>query len=155
MLKEHRTSVKFTAEERETPQIKRLERLLNAQKSQPRLVGSSGEEILLPDSVYQALEQVIHAMASGQAITLVPSDREMTTQQAADFLNVSRPYLIKLLEQGDIPYTKIRTHRRVRSQDIMAYKQQRDAQRRQHLSEFTAFLEDEGFYDQESHEIER
>ncbi|WP_044205462.1 helix-turn-helix domain-containing protein [Coleofasciculus chthonoplastes] len=155
MPKEHKTSVQFTAEERETSHIKRLERLLNAQESQPRLVGSSGEEILLPDSVYQALRQVIHAMASGQGITLVPNDREMTTQQAADFLNVSRPYLIKLLEQGDISYTKVGAHRRIRSQDIMAYKQQRDAQRHQHLSEFTAFLQDEGFYDQESHEIER
>jgi len=155
MPKEHKTSVQFMAEERETSHIKRLERLLNAQKSQPRLVGSSGEEILLPDSVYQALRQVIHAMASGQGITLVPNDREMTTQQAADFLNMSRPYLIKLLEQGDISYTKVGAHRRIRSQDIMAYKQQRDAQRRQHLSEFTAFLQDEGFYSQESHEIER
>jgi excisionase family DNA binding protein len=149
MLKEHEASVPFTAHQRETVSLKKIERILDAEQSQPRLVGN-GEEIILPESVYNALRQIIHAMASGQSITIVPHDREMTTQQAADFLNVSRPYLIKMLEQGKIPYTKVGSHRRVRSQDIMVYKQKRNKQRRQNLSEFTAFLQDEGFYDGES-----
>lgn len=155
MLKEHRASVQITAQKHETLSIKRLERILDAENSQPRLVASTGEEILLPESVYNALRQVIHAMASGQAIIIVPHDREMTTQEAADFLNVSRPYLIKLLEQEEIPYIKVGSHRRVRSQDIMAYKKQRDAQRRKHLNELTAFLQDEGFYDEDVHDFEQ
>ena len=73
----------------------------------------------------------------------------MTTQQAADFLNVSHSYLAKLLDQGDIPSLPGASGRSrlVYTQDIVAYKQRRDAQRRQHLSELTAFLQDEGFYD--------
>lgn len=142
--------MEFTAHNRETLSIKHLERLLEAEGLQPRLIGSGGEEILLPESVYNALRQVIHAMASGKAITIVPRDREMTTQEAADFLNVSRPYLIKLLEQGEIPYTMVGKHRRICSQDVLAYKQQRNVQRRKHLSEFTNFLQEEGFYDEES-----
>jgi excisionase family DNA binding protein len=71
----------------------------------------------------------------------------MTTQQAADFLNVSRPYLIKLLEQGEIPYIKVGSHRRIRFEDLMEYKQQRNSKRREGLKELTEFLQDEGFYD--------
>lgn len=77
----------------------------------------------------------------------------MTTQQAADFLNVSRPYLIKLLEQGEVPHIKVGSHRRIRFQDIATYKQQRDTKRRQHLNELTGFLQDEGFYNQESSDL--
>lgn len=142
-----KTPIQVSTRPSETLSIKRLERILNAEKSQPRLVGSNGEEILLPESVYTALQKVIHAMASGQAITIVPQDQEMTTQQAADFLNVSRPYLIKLLEQGEISYNKVGSHRRVCSQELIAYKKQRNAERRQHLNNLTSFLEDEGFYD--------
>jgi excisionase family DNA binding protein len=153
MSNEYKASMQLIAQRREAPSITQLQRFLDAENSQPRLVGSTGEEILLPESVYNALRQVIHALSSGQAVTIIPHDREMTTQEAADFLNVSRPYLIKLLEQGEIPYIKVGSHRRVRSQDIMAYKKQRDAQRRNHLSEFTAFLQDEGFYDQGSPDL--
>lgn len=150
MFNQKISSVQLTAHKKETPSIKQLERILEAEGSQPRLIGSGGEEILLPESVYNALRQVIHAMASGQAITIIPQEREMTTQEAADFLNVSRPYLIKLLEQGEIPYNMVGSHRRICSQDILAYKQKRSNQQRKRLSEFTAFLQDEGFYDEAS-----
>lgn len=149
MTKTKKSLMQFSSQPSETLSIKRLERILNAENSQPRLVGSNGEEILLPESVYTALQQVIQAMASGQSITIVPQDREMTTQQAADFLNVSRPYLIKLLEQGEIPYSKVGSHRRVGSKELIAYKAQRNAERRQHLSNLTSFLEEEGFYDED------
>lgn len=141
------------AQKQEAESIRQLENILNLEGSQAKLVGANGEAITIPESVYQVLRQVIHAMALGQAISIAPQEQEMTTQQAADILNVSRPYLIKLLEQGEIPYIKVGTHRRVRSQDLMTYKQQRDIKRREGLKEMSQFLQNEGFYDEESFEF--
>ena len=128
-------------------EIKQLEQQLSCTTTHPKLVDAQGQEILLPNSVYEALKSVVHAMASGQAISLVPTDHELTTQKAADLLNVSRPYLVKLLDQGEIPCVMVGTHRRVRFQDLMQHKQKRDAVRRQNLNELTEFLQEEGFYD--------
>jgi excisionase family DNA binding protein len=77
---------------------------------------------------------------------LVPYNLHLSTIQASDLLNVSRPYLYKLLDQGDIPYIKVGTHRRVQFQDLMQYKKQRDAQRHQALSELTELSQELGFY---------
>lgn len=82
-------------------------------------------------------------------MSLVPLEQELTTQEAADLLNVSRPFLIKLLEQGEIPYIKVGSHRRIRFEDLIAYKQQRDLKRRQSLKELIHFSQDEGFYKSE------
>ncbi|MBE9105851.1 helix-turn-helix domain-containing protein [Nostoc cf. edaphicum LEGE 07299] len=132
----------------EAQSIKELERILSVQGSQAKLVGANGEQIIIPDSIYQVLLQIVHAMASGKAISIIPQQQELTTQQASELLNVSRPYLIKLLEQGDIHYIKVGSHRRVRFDDLMKYKQQRDIKRREGLKELTQFMQDEGFYDE-------
>ncbi|MGJ5630179.1 helix-turn-helix domain-containing protein [Nostoc sp. CALU 1950] len=131
-----------------------LERILSVKGSQAKLVGANGEKITIPEPIYQVLLQVVHAMASGKAISIIPQQQELTTQQAAEYLNVSRPYLIKLLEQGDINYIKVGSHRRVRFDDLMKYKQHRDTKRREGLKEFTQFLQDEGFYDEESSKVD-
>ncbi|MCW5313348.1 excisionase family DNA-binding protein [Nostoc sp. KVJ3] len=124
-----------------------LERILSVQGSQAKLVGANGEKITIPEPIYQVLLQVVHAMASGKAISIIPQQQELTTQQAAEFLNVSRPYLIKLLEQGEIPYIKVGSHRRVRFDDLMNYKQQRDVKRDQLLTELTQMSQEAGFYE--------
>ncbi|WP_324987131.1 helix-turn-helix domain-containing protein [Nostoc sp.] len=139
----------------EAQSIKELERILSVKGSQAKLVGANGEEISIPDSVYQVLYQAVHAMASGKVVSVAIQDRELTTQQAGDFLKVSRPHLIKLLEQGEIPYIMVGTHRRVRFEDLVKYKKQRDSKRREGLKQFTQFLEDEGFYDDESSELDQ
>ncbi|MCC5608539.1 helix-turn-helix domain-containing protein [Nostoc sp. CHAB 5834] len=131
-----------------------LERILSVKGSQAKLVGANGEKITIPEPIYQVLLQVVHAMASGKAISIIPQQQELTTQQAAEYLNVSRPYLIKLLEQGDIHYIKVGSHRRVRFDDLMKYKQHRDTKRREGLKEFTQFLQNEGFYDEESSKLD-
>ncbi|MCE2718147.1 MAG: helix-turn-helix domain-containing protein [Dolichospermum sp.] len=129
--------------------IKHLENLLKAQPSPPKLVGADGQEIIIPDSIYKILLQAVHAMALGKAISIVPQEQKLTTQEAADLLKVSRPYLIKLLDQGEIPCIRVGTHRRVRFDDLMKYKEQRDAKRSQFLQEMIDISEEAGFYDDE------
>ncbi|MEH2269687.1 MAG: helix-turn-helix domain-containing protein [Nostoc sp.] len=148
MLRQNMSLDSVISPQLEAQSIKELERILSVQGSQAKLVGANGEQIIIPDSIYQVLLQIVHAMASGKAISIIPQKQELTTQQASELLNVSRPYLIKLLEQGDIHYIKVGSHRRVRFDDLMKYKQQRDIKRREGLKELTLFLQDEGFYDE-------
>jgi excisionase family DNA binding protein len=144
----HAVPTTVHAPQQDRDEIQQLKQLLNnADANHPKLVDPQGKEFPLPDSVYEALKNVVQAMASGQVITLVPNEHELTTQEAADLLNVSRPYFVKLLDRGDIPYVPVGKHRRVRFQDLMRYKQNRDAGRRQNLNDFTEFLQEEGFYD--------
>ena len=133
------------APEPETQIIKRLEAVLD--KAHPKLIGMDGEEIPLPDSVYQALRQVVHMMAAGRVISLVPHDHYLSSQEAAEILNVSRPFLYTLLNEGQIPYTMIGTHRRIQIEDLMEYKRKRDQTRRQALSELVAVSQELGFYE--------
>ncbi|WP_334993480.1 helix-turn-helix domain-containing protein [Nostoc sp.] len=131
----------------EAQSIKELERILSVKDFQAKLVGANGEKINIPEPIYQVLVQVVHAMASGKAISIIPQQQELTTQQAAEFINVSRPYLIKLLEQGEIPHIKVGSHRRVRFDDLMNYKHQRDVKRDQLLTELTQMSQEAGFYE--------
>jgi excisionase family DNA binding protein len=109
-------------------------------------VGQNHEEVELPPSVLRLLRQVIGHLIRGDHVTLVPLHRELTTQEAADLLNVSRPYLVRLLGEGKIPYRKVGTHRRVLFQDLMEYRQARDAERRRGLARLTQESQDLGLY---------
>ncbi len=113
-----------------------------------RLVGPTGESISIPESVFYVLERVAEVMARGDSITLVPVGQEMTTQQAADLLNVSRQYLVRLLDDGRIPFTKVGKHRRVRIEDVLAFREQRDRDRKAGLEELTRMSEELGGYDE-------
>jgi excisionase family DNA binding protein len=87
------------------------------------------EPIELPAGAVTLLLDILGAMASGQGVTIIPEDAELTTVQAADILHVSRPFLIKLLEDGQIPYRRVGKHRRIRMEDVMNYKRAIDHQR--------------------------
>ena len=113
----------------------------------PKLVGPDGEEIELPLSVFQLLRRIVYHLMSGRAISIVPVNKELSTQEAADILNVSRPYLVSLLEAGKIPFGRVGTHRRIRFSDLMKYKEHRDKERKQGLAEMAHISEDAGLYD--------
>ena len=87
------------------------------------------EPIELPAGAVTLLLDILGAMASGQGVTIIPEDAELTTVQAADIRHVSRPFLIKLLEDGQIPYRRVGKHRRIRMEDVMNYKRAIDHQR--------------------------
>ncbi|MEG4804925.1 helix-turn-helix domain-containing protein [Microcoleus sp. ARI1-B5] len=133
-------------QEPEKELIDQLEQILSRESAQPKLVGSNGEEILIPESVYSILRQIVHAMASGQAFSVELHNSELTTQEAAELLKVSRPFFIKLLKEGAIPYIEVGKHRRVLFQDVITYKEQRQVKRRQGMKELSQFLQEEGFY---------
>lgn len=106
--------------------------------------GESEETVAIPVSAFRLFADILTEMARGNAVTLIPIRAELSTQQAADLLNVSRPHLIELLEKGRIPYRKVGTHRRVLFQDLMSHKQKTDAARLKVLEELSALDQELG-----------
>lgn len=100
--------------------------------------GGEHEAVRVPTAAFRLLIDILSEMAQGNAVSMIPVHAELTTQEAADMLNVSRPHLIKLLDGGAIPFHKIGTHRRVCFQDLVNYKTKVDTERLKALEELTA-----------------
>jgi excisionase family DNA binding protein len=98
--------------------------------------------IPLPASVVRLLANILGEMAQGKAIAVLPCGRELSTEQAAQLLNVSRPFVAKLVEEGKLPARKVGRHRRIRLEDLMAYKRRDDEVREQALAELTAISQE-------------
>ncbi|AZF17803.1 MULTISPECIES: helix-turn-helix domain-containing protein [unclassified Pseudomonas] len=91
--------------------------------------------LVLPTSALRLLVDILGELALGNAVKVVPVHAELTSQEAADLLNVSRPHLVKMLEEGAIPFTKTGRHRRIRFSDLMAFKQRRDEESQEAMEE--------------------
>ena len=102
------------------------------------------EVVSIPRAALKLLVEILAVMAEGNAVTVLPTTAELTTQQAADILNVSRPYLVQLLETNALPCRMVGTHRRVALTDLLHYKQQSDAARREALTELAAQAQEFG-----------
>ena len=104
-------------------------------EAEAKLVGPDGKAEILPNNVYSFLLRLLADLKAGHSVTILQSMHRLTTIQAAKVLGVSRQYLIQLLEKGEIPYTKIGTHRRVLVRDVLSYKAKRDLARRTALDD--------------------
>ncbi len=99
--------------------------------------GGAKEQVVIPELAMRLLTDILVQMAQGNAIMLIPVHAELTTQEAADLLNVSRPYLVSLLEEGKIPHRKVGTRRRVMAKDVLEYKANINKQRLAVLEELS------------------
>ena len=96
------------------------------------------QPIELPAGAVAMLADILESMAAGRSVTIIPENAELTTVQAAEVLNVSRPFLIKLLDEGAIAYRKVGTHRRIRMEDVLVYKRWIDEEREAVLDQLVA-----------------
>src|SRR5262249_38945929 len=105
---------------------------------------SEGEVITLPREAFELFLEILGQMANGNAVTIVPVHAELTTQQAAEFLNVSRPFLVGLLEAGRIPFRKVGTHRRILFSDLVEHNRKESEARKSKLEELAAEAQKHG-----------
>lgn len=144
----------LAAADNERPMLAALGRAMqDGRRPALRLVAADGAELPLPGTVVELLRQVVSALAAGQVVSLVPLHKELTTQEAADLLNMSRPHFIRLLDDGAIPYARMplgekrkSSHRRIRFADVMAYKARRDVEREDALDAMAQLGQELGLY---------
>lgn len=118
------------------------------QEKNPEIeIEDTKDKIKVPLEALKLLANILQATSQGKLVSIVPIATEMTTQAAAELLGCSRPHLVKLLEEGQIPFTKVGRHRRVKFEDVMAYKEQMKAEREKLLIEMMHADEDSGLYD--------
>lgn len=102
------------------------------------------ETLVVPRGAVELLARVLAHMAAGEGVSVVPAHAELTTQQAADLLNVSRPFLIGLLDVGDVEYRRVGKHRRIKARSLMDYMARDDRQRREAADELTRLNQELG-----------
>jgi excisionase family DNA binding protein len=112
-----------------------------------QIVAPDGTSLELPASAFEGLRAIVDDLAHGRTVVLLPNDRLLTTNEAAEVLSVSRQFLVRLLDRGEIPFDKVGTHRRLAVGDVLAYREQRADRRREKLEELTRLSEEyEGGY---------
>jgi excisionase family DNA binding protein len=113
-----------------------------------KLGGVQGQEITLPDSILRLVSEALAAAASGKQLRLVEEDAEVSPEKAAEFLQVSRPYLVRLLDHGEIPFHYVGTHRRITMSELIEYRRKRKIKSKEALQRMTELSEEMGLYDE-------
>jgi excisionase family DNA binding protein len=125
-----------------------LERSLAKKRGKTaRLTGFDGHNIEIPSDLVEALLLIVHQLQTGNGVSIAALRAEVTTAETADLLNVSRPFVIKLLESGAMPFRKVGTHRRVRLTDVLEYRDRQDAVANAALNDMVRQAERHGLYD--------
>ncbi len=119
---------------------------LNTEKVDIEIEGSN-DKIVLPLNALKLLEEILKNMSQGKIISIVPVATEVTTQKAAEILGCSRPHLIKILEEGRIPYTKVGRPRRIMLEEVVSYKRKMKEEQKQHIIDIMNADEEDGLYD--------
>ena len=127
----------FSEEKAAANQLRRILAAQTGADAKLRVLGEDKQpvEVTLTPGLSQLLMEVLRHVGKGDAVTLVPVSQMLTTQQGADILNVSRPFLISLLEKGEMEFTLVGRHRRIRAEALFAFKEARDAKRGDALAE--------------------
>ena len=147
MLRKEETQVPLAISETDQKQV--LELYQKIQRSRAKLVGPDGKTQNLPVSLYEFLVKLIADLCEGQSVAIVQNDAQLTTVEGARMLGVSRQFLIKLLERGDIPHHMVGTHRRIYVRDLLAHKTKRDSNRREILDDLSRAEAEDGLCDLE------
>lgn len=126
-------------------EIAELRRLLEDRRAKGR---RGLHEIELPDKLYRLLLRIVDDLADGKAVSLSSAAQEMTSQEAANFLGVSRQFLVRLLDEGRIPFHRVGTHRRVYLQDLISFRKERDRRRHEAIEQMARDAVKDGVYDE-------
>ncbi len=129
----------------EHAQIRALRRLV--QEGEVKLLAPDGRAVNLPSAVRGLLDEILKNMLAGKAVSIVPEHQPLTTQRAANLLGVSRPFMVRLLEQGELPFHMVGSHRRVYLKDLQTYKKRRDEQRHESINRMARMELEAGTYD--------
>ena len=124
--------------------IELVQKITNNEKV---IIAKDGQSIEVPNYVSKILYEILSILSKGGSMTVIPMEKELTTQQAADILNVCRPYLVKLLENDEIPYHKVGSHRKVLMRDLIAYKESITTNRKKQLLDLVSLSQELGLYD--------
>jgi excisionase family DNA binding protein len=129
----------------EEEQIAELRRIV--QEGTAKLLGPEGRQLALPATVQELLLHILRSLQAGKAVSIVVEHQELTTQRAANLLGVSRPFLVRLLEEGHMPFHMVGSHRRIYLRDLLAYKHRRDNARHEALDQLAKVELEAGTYD--------
>lgn len=130
---------------KEHAQIRALRQLV--QEGSVKIVGAKGRRAELPSAVAGLLDEILKNMQAGKAVSIVPDHRQLTTQRAANLLGVSRPFMVRLLEEGQLTFHMVGSHRRVYLKDLLAYKKRRDEERHDSINRMARMELEAGTYD--------